>query len=150
MILEDRAKEHAKELLKNHVYYQNKAQETADDLAKKMTSVERCLSNIRIASGNIAGYMAQCEQHADRTRNVFMCAVVGCVIVVALTLWWSNNVRTNLDDDRKELKYLDGLFKGLPDFEKVDGKNYVRIVEGSETNDLKNKNGHYGQVWYSS
>ncbi len=92
--------------------------------------------------------MAQCEKHADRTRKIFMGAVVGCVIVVALTLWWSNDVRTNLDKDRKELEYLDGLFKGMPDFEKVDGNNYVRIVEGSETNDLKKKNGYYAKVWY--
>ncbi len=148
VVLEDSAKERAEELLKNHAYYQKKAQETADDLAKKMTSVERSLSNIRIASENIAGYMAQCEQHADRTRKVFMCAVVGCVIVIAGTLWWSNNVRTNLDEDRKELEYLDGLFKGMPDFEKVDGNNYVRIVDGSETSDLKNKSGHYAKVWY--
>ena len=148
VVLEKRAEERAEKLLKDHTYYQKKAQETADDLAKKMAQIERSLSNIRIASENIAGYMAQCEKHADRTRKIFMGAVVGCVIVIAGTLWWSNDVRTNLDKDRKELEYLDGLFKGMPDFEKVDGNNYVRIVDGSETNDLKNKNGYYAKVWY--
>ena len=148
MILQRDAEKITQELRSNYQYAHKKTQETADDLAKKMAGVERSLSNIRIASENIAGYMAQCEKHADRTRKVFMCAVVGCVIVIAGTLWWSNNVRTNLDEDRKELEYLDGLFKGMPDFEKVDGHNYVRIVDGSETSELKNKNGHYAQVWY--
>ena len=148
MILQRDAEKITQELRSNYQYAHKKTQETADDLSKKMTSVERSLSNIRIASENIAGYMAQCEKHADRTRKIFMGAVVGCVIVIVGTLSWSNNVRTHLDEDRKELKYLDGLFKGMPDFEKVDGNNYVRIVDGSETNDLKNKNGYYAKVWY--
>lgn len=155
MILQRDAEKITQELRSNYQYAHKKTQETADDLAKKMTSVERSLSNIRIASENIAGYMALCEKHADRTRKIFIGAVLGCVIVIAGTLWWSNDVITNLDKDRKELEYLDGLFKGMPDFEKVDGHNYVRIVKGTETNEIKTDNGktvhgRYAKVWYIS
>ena len=154
VVLEKRAEERAEKLLKDHTYYQKKTQETGDDLAKKMTSVERSLSNICIASENIAGYMAQCEKHADRTRNVFMSTVVGCALVISVILWWAHDVNNDLNADEKEMAYFEELFRGMPEFQKVHGNNYARIVKGTETNTLKNdqgKNieGRYAKLWYA-
>jgi Fe2+ transport system protein B len=154
VVLEDDAKERAEALLKNHAYYQKKVQETADDLARKMTSVERSLSNIRIASENIAGYMAQCEQHADRTRKIFMGAVIGCVLVIVGTLWWVNNLKNNLAQDEKEFTLLENVLKNEPVLMHVNNHDYVRIVPDTETDDLSEQEGshamegRYAKVWY--
>ncbi len=111
------------------------------------------LSNIRIASENIAGYMAQCEKHADRTRNVFMGTVAGCALVISGMLWWAHDVKNDLNADEKEMASFEALFRGMPEFQKVDGHNYVRIVKGTEKNDIENEggqtvHGRYAQVWY--
>ncbi len=152
MILQRDAEKITQELKSNYQYAQKKTQETADDLAKKMTSVERSLSNINVASGNIAGYMEQCEKHADRTRKIFMGAVVGCVLVIASTLWWADNLKNNLEEDIKEFNDLEIILKNNPALEHIKGQDYVRIVEDTETT-LYDQDGHtmdgsYAKIWH--
>ncbi len=132
--------------------YQVTNQKSIQEMLSHINTVNDSLKKINTASSTIATYMTQCEHHANRTRNVFMGSVVACVLVIAGTLWWANDIRTNLAEDRKELVYLDELLKGVPDFQKANGKNYVRIVSGSETNELRNEDGHrlegrYAKVW---
>ncbi len=154
MVLQRDTEKLTQELKSNYQYAQKKTQETADDLAKKMTQVERSLSNINVASGNIAGYMAQCEKHADRTRKVFMGMLVACILIVAGTFWWSNYVRDDLAEAQEQLKLLEPILKESPVFTKVNGKDYVRIVDGTETNNLVHQNDHtsvegeYAEVWH--
>lgn len=148
------ADERLSELTSLHRFCQSSYNNIATDLKEKMMAVDRSLSNIRIASENIAGYMEQCEKHANRTRNIFMAAVVGCVIIVAGTLWWANHLKNSLAEDIKTFNKLETLLKNEPVVIRADNHNYVRIVEGSETDDLYDKDkehridGHYARIWY--
>ncbi|MBP9727086.1 MAG: hypothetical protein KBD83_06460 [Gammaproteobacteria bacterium] len=152
MVLQRDAEKITQELKSNYQYAQKKTQETADDLSKKMTQVERSLSNINVASGNIAGYMAQCEKHADRTRKVFMGMLVACVVIVAGTLWWADNLKINLAEDIKEFNDLESIFKNEPALERIKGQDYVRIIEDSETSlydqNERTMDGRYAKVWH--
>ncbi|MBP9726687.1 MAG: hypothetical protein KBD83_04405 [Gammaproteobacteria bacterium] len=156
MVLQRDAEKITQELKSNYQYAHKKTQETADDLAKKMTSVERSLANINIVSENITGYMAQCEKHADRTRKVFMGMLVACVLIVAGTLWWSHYVRDDLAEAEKQLELLGPILKNSPVLVSVNGHDYVRIVPGTETDELgyyqdkdhEKIEGEYAQVWH--
>ncbi len=97
----DHVNERLSELTSLHRSCQSSYNNIATDLKEKMTAVDRSLSNIRIASENIASYIGQCEKHTDRTRNIFMVTVVACVIVVAGTLWWANHLKNSLAEDIK-------------------------------------------------
>jgi hypothetical protein len=132
--------------------YQVTNRKAIQEMLSHINTVNDSLKKINTASSTIETYMTQCEHHANRTRNVFMGMVAACVLVIAGTLWWANDIRTNLAEDRKELVYLDELFKKSPDFQQIDHENYVRIVAGTETNELRNDDGHrlgghYAKVW---
>ena len=130
-------------------------QKATPEMLKNMAAVNDSLHKINIASNSIATYTDQCQQHADRTRNVFMASVLGCGLVIAGMLWWAHGIKNDLDADQKEMEYLENLFRGMPEFQKVHGNHYVRIVKGTETNDLENDqgkivDGRYAQIWYAS
>ena len=115
-----------------------------------------CLSNIRIASENIADYMAQCQQHADRTCKVFMGMLVACVFIVAGTLWWSNYIRDDFLEAQEQLKFLGPILEQSLVLVSTKDHDYVRIVPGTNTDALgyyqdeahKKIEGEYAEVWH--
>ncbi len=72
---------------------------------------------------------------------------------LGITFWWSLHVSDTLAEDRKEMAALEELLKDAPVVVKTNGVPYIRIVEGTETSDLKNENSHvvdgyYAKVWH--
>lgn len=153
LFLENKVEEHIKNLVNMNEHYRKVYEAVTKDISQKMIGVNESFKKINEASEKIADYMENCEKHANRTRKVFMTTLGSCVLAIALTLWWSHHVKANLADAEKEVSYLSGLLKQVPVLTKVDGKPYVRIVPGTEIDDLQEQDGSpieglYAEEWH--
>lgn len=152
LFLENKVTEHIQGLIKIYRHAQENYEEITSKVTEKITRVDESLKKINEASEKIADYMTHCDQHAKYTRNIFISALLGSVVVIAATLWWSNNLKSNLASDIKAFKDLEYILKNEPILKHVDGKDYVRLAE-TKTTDLYDENGDildgdYAEVWH--
>lgn len=152
LFLENKVEEHIKRLADMNEHYREVYEAVTKDISQKMIGVNESFKKINEASEKISDYMTHCDQHAKVTRNIFISALVGCVLVIATTLWWSHNFKENLAEDIKEFKDLEFILKNQPVLKRVDGKDYVRLAE-AKTTTLYDDNGYplegyYAEVWH--
>ena len=152
LFLENKVEKQIDRLMDINQHYRKTHEVVTKDISQKITDVDMSLQKINQASEKIADYMTHCDQHARYTRNVFISALVGSVIVIAATLWWAHNFRNDLAEDRKEFDNLEFILKNQPVLKRVDGKDYVRLAE-AKTTIMYDKNGDplngdYAEVWH--
>jgi len=151
LFLENKVEDHIKRLTDMNEHYRKVYEAVTKDISQKMIGVNESLKKINGASEKIADYMTHCDQHAKYTRNIFMSALLGSVIVIAATLWWSHHFKNALSEDRKEFDELEVILKNQPVLKRIDGIDYVRITE-PKTADLYEDGqplaGYYAAVWY--
>lgn len=151
LFLENKVEEHIKSLANMNEHYRKVYEAVTKDISQKMVGVNESLKKINEASEKIADYMTHCDQHARYTRNIFIGALVGSVIVISATLWWAHNFKSDLAEDRKEFDTLEYILKNQPVLKRFDGIDYVRITE-PKTADLYEDGqplaGYYAEVWH--
>ncbi len=151
LFLENKVEEHIKSLVNMNEHYRKVYEAVTKDISQKMIGVNESLKKINEASEKIADYMTHCDQHAKHTRNIFISALVGSVLVIAATLWWAHNFKSDLAEDRKEFDTLEFILKNQPVLKRIDGIDYVRITE-PKTADLYESgyplDGYYAEVWH--
>lgn len=152
LFLENKVEGHIKDLYDMNQHYRKVYEAVTKDISQKMIGVNESLKKINEASEKIADYMTHCDQHAKYTRNIFISALLGSIVVIAATLWWSHNLKSNLADDIKAFKDLEYILKNEPVLKHVDGKDYVRLAE-AKTTIMYDENGDtldgdYAEVWH--
>ncbi len=151
LFLENKVEDHIKRLADMNEHYRKVYEAVTKDISQKMIGVNESLKKINEASEKIADYMTHCDQHAKHTRNIFISALVGSVLVIAATLWWAHNFKSDLAEDRKEFDTLEFILKNQPVLKRIDGIDYVRITEPKTADLYENGyplDGYYAEVWH--
>ncbi len=152
LLLEQRADRRAEKFIELTDRYQEKNQQTLDDLLNNVGTINNSLWRMNAASDEVRDYVAKSERHALRTAQLFLGTVMVCALWVSGTLWWSHHVTRRLAEDRAELKVLDITLKHTPVIVHFQGKDFVRVVPSSETRfsrrDGSTVPGRYSEVWH--
>lgn len=152
LLLEQRIDRRAEKFVALTSDYQAKSQQALNQLLGKVSGIDESLAKMNAASDSIEAYVAQCAKQGWRTTLLFCGAVMASVLIVAGTVWWSHHTRSNLADAKAELARLHTTLKHTPVIGHYHGKDYVRVVPGSETSFTRG-DGHevperYAEVWH--
>lgn len=84
--------------------------------------------------------------------NIFKNFMLVNTFIVTGTLWWSHHIISGLAQDQANLAALDIKLKHTPVTVHFKGKDYARVIPGSETrfalNDGSDVPGRCAQVWH--
>lgn len=152
LLIEQRVDRRAETFIELTNAYQEKNQNTLDDLLNNVGNISTSLWRMNAASDEVREYVAKSERHVLRTVQLFLGTVIVCALLVAGTLWWSHRVTSQLAEDRADLKALDIKLKHKPVIVHFQGKDFVRVVPDSETGFTRGNGsdvpGRYSQVWH--
>ena len=152
LLLEQRADRRAEKFLELTNDYQEKSQGALNGLLGKVGGIDESLAKIKAASDSINKYVTLCDKHAIRTLRLFMFTVIAAVFIVFGTLWWSHHINSDLVDAKAELASLNVKLQHTPQILHFHDKDYVRVVEDSETSfrrhDGSEVPGRYAEVWH--
>ncbi|MCB1826831.1 MAG: hypothetical protein KDH94_00300 [Coxiellaceae bacterium] len=152
LLLEQRADRRAEKFIEITNDYQEKNQKALEDLRGHVGGIDESLARMNAASDQVRDYVAYSEKHALRTAKLFLGTVIACALFVAGTLWWSHHIVNGLAQDKADLLALDIKLKHTPVIVHFKGKDYVRVIPGSETGFTRNDDsevpGRYAEVWH--
>ncbi len=118
----------------------------------KIDGAKEIFEKINQVSARADRVIKNCSVHIGRMFSIFLGTLVACLLIIGGIIFWSYQTQNKLQEVKLEIEQANTHLQGKPLFLISNGKNYVRIVPGTESypKDDKKYQGEYAEIWNGS